>query len=216
MEETVNMNRHTCHISHCEIKWLIWKPIPIRFFKSHRIFTPSYNTFYEEINIHHFVCVYHKAFWLFWGSFKVIFVKISQNFIKTSLKNLSYLTDFRPQLMACMKRINLERDLSMHCTSILFQLLTLLLSTFKPCHEKTCLWHIRTTKVQISLHIGAPLLFTAWHTCDSSLFRRDLPIFCTFLIKSPYQNFRISFYIIHLPIWNFRSPYQNLRISFFV
>ena len=31
---------HTCHISHCEIK-------------SHRIFRPSYNTFFEEININH-------------------------------------------------------------------------------------------------------------------------------------------------------------------
>ena len=39
----------------CEIKshriWSIWKPVRIRFLKSHRIFRPSYNTFYEEINI---------------------------------------------------------------------------------------------------------------------------------------------------------------------
>ena len=38
---------HACHISHFEIKshriWPIWKQIPIRFFKSHRIFRPSYN-----------------------------------------------------------------------------------------------------------------------------------------------------------------------------
>ena len=47
----------TCRTSHCEIKslrlWPIWKPIPIRFFKSLRIFSPFYNTFYEEININH-------------------------------------------------------------------------------------------------------------------------------------------------------------------
>ena len=50
-------NMHTCHISNCEIKshriWPIWKPLPIRFFNFHRIFRPSYNTFYGEINIHH-------------------------------------------------------------------------------------------------------------------------------------------------------------------
>ena len=44
-------------ISHCDIKshriWPIWKPIPITFFKAHRIFRPSYNTFYEEINKNH-------------------------------------------------------------------------------------------------------------------------------------------------------------------
>ena len=32
----------------------------------------------------------------------MIFVKISQNFIKSHLKNLPYLTDFSPQLMATM------------------------------------------------------------------------------------------------------------------
>ena len=46
---------HTCHISHCEIKshriWPNWKAMHIRFFKSHRIFRPSHNPFYEEINI---------------------------------------------------------------------------------------------------------------------------------------------------------------------
>ena len=35
-----------------------------------------------------------------------------------------------------------------------------------PHHEKTCLCHMRTTKVQVSLHIctvwSAPLLFAAW------------------------------------------------------
>ena len=33
----------------------------------------------------------------------MIFVKISQNFHQTSLKNLPSLTDFSPQLMACMR-----------------------------------------------------------------------------------------------------------------
>ena len=40
---------HACHISHCEIKshriWPIWKPTPIRFFRSHRNFRPFYNIF---------------------------------------------------------------------------------------------------------------------------------------------------------------------------
>ena len=37
---------------------------------------------------------------------------------------------------------------------------------FELRHEKTCLYHMKTTKAQISLHIcavwSAPLLFTAW------------------------------------------------------
>ena len=40
------------------------------------------------------------------------------------------------------------------------------LSTYEPRHEQTCLWHMRTTKAQISLRIRtvwlAPLLFAAW------------------------------------------------------
>ena len=48
-------DNHACHTSHCEIKshriWPIWKSIPIRCFQSHRIFKPSYNTFYEELSI---------------------------------------------------------------------------------------------------------------------------------------------------------------------
>ena len=71
----------------------------LKIFKSHRIFRPSYSTSFEEINK-----LFHLNidFWLCWRSSKVIFVKISQNFIKISLKNLPYLTDFSPQLMACM------------------------------------------------------------------------------------------------------------------
>ena len=99
---------HTCYISHCEIKshriWPFWKPIPIRFsnlteffdhltFKSHRIFRPSNNMFYEEININHTLIVFitcfsylNKDFWLFWGNSKVIIVKTSQSLIKSPLK----------------------------------------------------------------------------------------------------------------------------------
>ena len=58
---------------------------------------------------------------------------------------------------------------------------------------------------------------TAEHTCDISLFRRELPIFFPFLRKSPYLEFqKFPIYLIHLPIWNFRSPYQISRIPFFV
>ena len=51
-----------------------------KIFKTHRIFRPSYNIFYEEINIQHFVVFitnfihYNKGFGLFWGSFQVIFI----------------------------------------------------------------------------------------------------------------------------------------------
>ena len=69
-----------------------------------------------------------------------------------------------------------------------------------------------------------------WHTCDISLFQRELPIFCPFFRKSPYQNFRISFYTLYsslfgisgLPtkIWEFplsnHSPYLKKKISLFV
>ena len=45
----------------------------------------------------------NKGFYLFWWSLKVIFVKNLTEFCQISLKNLPYLTDFSPQLMACMK-----------------------------------------------------------------------------------------------------------------
>ena len=87
---------HTCHITHCEIKshriWPIWKPIPIRFFKSHRIFRPSYNILWRNKHKSHFVVFItvflhlNKSFWPFWGSYKVIFVKITENFIKSPVK----------------------------------------------------------------------------------------------------------------------------------
>ena len=66
---------------------------------------------------------------------------------------------------------------------------------------------------------------------DISLFWRELPIFCPFLRKSPYQNFRISFFILYISlfgisglptkIWEFtslfnHSPYLKKKISLFV
>ena len=75
----------------------IWKPIPIRFFKSHRIFRLSYNKFYEEINLHHTIlCLSQasstklKAFDYVWGA-SVIFCKNLTEFYQTSLENLQYL-----------------------------------------------------------------------------------------------------------------------------
>ena len=79
--------------------------------KSHRIFRPSYNTFYEEININHTVVFItsflhiNKGFRLLWGSFKVIFCKNLTEFYQISLKNLPDLTDFSLQLMACMSMV---------------------------------------------------------------------------------------------------------------
>ena len=55
-----------------------------------------------------YYCGFHKLLtWkkdlrLYWGSSKVMFKKISQNFVKSPLKIWPYLTDFSPQLMACM------------------------------------------------------------------------------------------------------------------
>ena len=93
---TACLEAHTCHISHCEIKshriWPIWKPSPRRFFKSHRIFRPSYNIFYKKINTDHTVVFItsflhlNKGFGLFWRCSKVIFVKISQNIIRYPIK----------------------------------------------------------------------------------------------------------------------------------
>ena len=64
-----------------------------KIFKSHRIFRPILqHILWRNKHTSHFVVFitnfihYNKGFWLFWGSFKVIFVKISQNFIKSHLK----------------------------------------------------------------------------------------------------------------------------------
>ena len=75
--------------------------------------------------------------------------------------------------------------------------------------------------------VGRP----SWHTCDISLFRRELPIFFPFLRKSPYlefQNFPISLYISlfgisdlpikfqEIPSLFNHSPYLEKKISLFV
>ena len=41
----------------------------------------------------------------------------------------------------------------------------------------------------------------AEHTCDISLFQRDLPIFCQFCRKSPYLNFRKSLYNLYISLF---------------
>ena len=61
--------------------------------KSHRIFRPFCNRFYEEINIQHTLLWFSQASYmkekdirLYLGSAKVMFKKISQNFVKSPLK----------------------------------------------------------------------------------------------------------------------------------
>ena len=44
-----------------------------------------------------------------------------------------------------------QSDLGLHYFPLCLQAL----DTFEPCHEKTCLCHMRTTKMQISLRIRA-------------------------------------------------------------
>ena len=62
-------------------------------FKSHRIFRPFYNTFlWRNKHKSHTVVVFtsflneNKDFRLYWGNSKVMFKKISQNFVKSPLK----------------------------------------------------------------------------------------------------------------------------------
>ena len=83
---------------------------------SHKIFQTSQNfqTILQHIlwrNKHksHFVLFItvfwhlNKGFWLFWGSSKSDFCKNLPEFYQISHKNLPDLTDFSPQLMACMQ-----------------------------------------------------------------------------------------------------------------
>ena len=90
---------HTCHISQCEIKsdkisqnFAHLEANSHKKFKSHRIFRPSYTTFYEEMNINHTLLYLSQASYIlikafnYSGGAPVIFVKISQNFIKSPLK----------------------------------------------------------------------------------------------------------------------------------
>ena len=69
--------------------WPIWKAILIKKFRSHRIFNP----FYEEISINHTQFWFSQAsdmkkkdFRPYWRSSKVMFKKISQNFVEFPLK----------------------------------------------------------------------------------------------------------------------------------
>ena len=70
-----------------------------------------------------------------------------------------------------------------------------------------------------------------YHTCDISLFRRELPIFCLFLRKSPYENFQNFLYILYISLFGIsdlptkiqefpslfnHSPYLEKEISLFV
>ena len=69
------------------------------------------------------------------------------------------------------------------------------------------------------------------HTCDISLFRRELPIFCLFFRKSPYENFQNFLYILYISLFGIsdlptkiqevpslfnHSPYLEKKISLFV
>ena len=87
---------HTCHISHCEIKshriQPIWKLIPRRIFKSHRISRSIYKRFYEKVNINHTIVSIrsllklNKGFKIPLGSLKANFVQVPLNCIKSHLK----------------------------------------------------------------------------------------------------------------------------------
>ena len=70
-----------------------------KIFNSHRIFRPSYNTFYEEMNLHHTLLCLSQTSYIIIKAFDYF---IQSDFCKTSLKNLPHPTDFSPQLMACM------------------------------------------------------------------------------------------------------------------
>ena len=85
---------HTCHISHCELKshriWPIWTAIPI---KNSNLteFSDHFTTDFLWRNKHesHTTLVFTSFLHEkkdYWGSSKVIFKKISQNFVKSPLK----------------------------------------------------------------------------------------------------------------------------------
>ena len=69
------------------------------------------------------------------------------------------------------------------------------------------------------------------HTCDISLFRRELPIFCLSCTKSPYEKFQNLLYILYISLFGIsdlptklqefpslfnHSPYLENKISLFV
>ena len=78
---------------------------------------------------------------------------------------------------------------------------------------------------------GLHLHVSGVHTCDISLFQRELPIFCLFLRKSPYENFQNFLYILYISLFGItdlptkiqefpslfnHSPYLEKKISLFV
>ena len=87
--------------------------------KSHRLFRPFDNRFYEEININHTLSWFSQASYMgkkkktrqYWGSSKVMFKKILQNFVKSSLK-FCLISDFSPQLITCMFSQKTGSDIS--------------------------------------------------------------------------------------------------------
>ena len=116
--------------SHCEIKshriWLIWKAIPIKIFK----ISQNFQTILQQIlwrNKHksHTVIVFtsflhKKVFRPYWGSSKVMFKKITQNFFKSPLKSplqFCLVSQISPQLMACMYSLMIENDTNCHWQS---------------------------------------------------------------------------------------------------
>ena len=91
----------TCHTSCCEIKshriWPIWKAIPIKIQISQNFQTILQQILWRNKHKTHTVVVFttflhekkkkkKKFFRLYWRSSKVMFKKISQNFVKSPLK----------------------------------------------------------------------------------------------------------------------------------
>ena len=79
-----------------------------KIFQSHRMFRPSYNKFYEKINRNHtLLCLSQVSRHLIiLGELQSDFCINLTEFYQISLKNLPYLTDFSPQLMACMRNLS--------------------------------------------------------------------------------------------------------------
>ena len=67
----------------------------------------------------------NKGFWLLWGSFKVIFVKISQNFIKSHLK------------FCLISQISVHSLWHVWCSLALDSVFTILAHTDELLHDKT-------------------------------------------------------------------------------
>ena len=105
--------------------------------------------------IHH-----NKGFWLFWGELQSIFCKNLTEFYQISLKNLPHLTDFSPQLMACVNMI--------HCSG----LYSIWLIHYMRClMTKPTKWPVHPAKTQISLAI-CPV----WSESSLSIWRNIGPL----------------------------------------